>query len=558
MQNSSTYTPFGIWIHTIIKKWHIYFLGIISVLICNISQVYLPKATGYIIDLFNSETVPKIFLQTTKKETFLYIFLSVVIAYSILTIGRAGWRFFLGRRTHFAGATLRKEIWKNACKFPLNDLNQKFTTGHLMSASTSDVDYSRFIYGFSIIGAANSIFFCLLIFLAMFDINVELALWILTIVPIVPISAKLISKTLMNSFNQAQEELSSFNEQSAQAISTIRLQRITQTGAFWYKKLISIAESYRKKRLSATYTSLLFIPSIGIGTVLCFILLFFIGIYKVIQGEITIGEFVAMQGLIYLIQWPLADLGYIISEFQKGFTGLKRLTNIYNQKKDTIFSKGDSHIKDHDQILNIKNLSFAYKDIQIINDFNLTLKNGSRLGITGPIGSGKTTLINIMAGIERNVQGEILYKGNSFSKYDHDILRNDIAIVPQKTFLFADSIKNNISLDQDLSDEEIIHFLKISGLYKDIPNFPQGIDTQLGEWGINLSGGQKQRLALARALAKKPKLLLLDDCFSAIDTITEEEILSSLNTELKETTLIWTAHRKSTLKYCDHILELEL
>ena len=146
--------------------------------------------------------------------------------------------------------------------------------------------------------------------------------------------------------------------------------------------------------------------------------------------------------------------------------------------------------------------------------------------------------------------------GRPILSYRHHFLRSKMGIVHQKSFLFADSIRSNITLDQNLSDEEIWHYLEIAGLKEDVENFPDKLDTALGEWGINLSGGQKQRLTLARALAKKPDLLFLDDCLSAVDTLTEERILKNLNLYLKDTTLVWVAHRQSTLKYCTHVIKL--
>ncbi|MBF0298587.1 MAG: ABC transporter ATP-binding protein [Oligoflexia bacterium] len=156
----------------------------------------------------------------------------------------------------------------------------------------------------------------------------------------------------------------------------------------------------------------------------------------------------------------------------------------------------------------------------------------------------------------RGYEGEVYFYGRPLREYSHATLREYMAIVPQKPFLFADTIKNNLLMGRQKCDEEIWHYLKIAGLEKDVLAMPDGIDTSLGEWGINLSGGQKQRLTLARALISAPKLLFLDDCLSAVDTVTEEQILRYLNEELKDTTLIWVAHRSSTLKYCNEILDL--
>jgi len=161
-----------------------------------------------------------------------------------------------------------------------------------------------------------------------------------------------------------------------------------------------------------------------------------------------------------------------------------------------------------------------------------------------------------MAGLEQNFRGEVLFSGEDIKSYSHVSLRDNIKLVNQKNFLFSDTVRNNISLNQKLTDEELWHYLDVAGVATDVRTFSNGLDTALGEWGVNLSGGQKQRLTLARALAAKPKVLFLDDCLSAVDTVTERKILSSLDKELKGKSVIWVAHRESTLKYCDKILEL--
>jgi ATP-binding cassette subfamily B multidrug efflux pump len=210
-------------------------------------------------------------------------------------------------------------------------------------------------------------------------------------------------------------------------------------------------------------------------------------------------------------------------------------------------------------VLEVHNLSYTFDEsTPLFAHLNFKLKKGERLGITGPIGAGKSTLLSILTGLEREVSsGSVTLFGKPFSAYSHDHLRHYIGHVGQKPFLFADSIRVNVAMNSDLSDEEIWKFIDLAGLKEDVESFPNKLDTQLGEWGINLSGGQKQRLTLARALARKPKLLFLDDCLSAVDTITEERILKNLDQHLKDVTLVWVAHRKSTLKYCNQTFELK-
>ena len=215
--------------------------------------------------------------------------------------------------------------------------------------------------------------------------------------------------------------------------------------------------------------------------------------------------------------------------------------------------------QDNESVFEVKNLNYRYEDGSdlVIKDLSFQLGAKRRLGIMGPIGSGKSTLVNILCGMDRHFEGEVSIYGRNFSDYSHSELREHISVVGQKPFLFADTIRENVRLDRDLSDDDVWHFLNLAGLADDVRDFPEQLGTPLGEWGINLSGGQKQRLTLARALARRSQVYFLDDCLSAVDTVTEEKILNNLDREFKDQTLVWVAHRESTLKYCDQILELQ-
>jgi ATP-binding cassette subfamily B protein len=190
----------------------------------------------------------------------------------------------------------------------------------------------------------------------------------------------------------------------------------------------------------------------------------------------------------------------------------------------------------------------------VISRLSLEIRSGERIGITGPVGSGKSTFVRILAGEERDFQGEVRLYGEDIRGYTHEELSRELSCVEQRPFLFAESIRRNVLLDRTASDDAVSALLDAAGLSDDISRLPDGLDTPLGEWGINLSGGQKQRLTIARALAAKPRILLLDDCLSAVDVVTEERILKNLDRLLPTTTIVWVAHRPSTLKYCRRVV----
>ncbi len=547
-----------LWWNYIKEHKGMYILGALMVVLTNGMQVLSTRNMGWILDFFTEKPLPNILSGYDRMGTFYLLFGVMLGSRILLTVGRFGWRMTLARQTHFAGGMLRAKVWEKVRYFKHDDLANKWTKGVLMNASTSDVGSGRFIFGFTLVAVFDVLFLGILTLITMFLINVPLTLMSLVVMIFLPYAVKKLSELEIKRYGEAQDKLSEFNDISSQVISTIRLQRLTQTGQYWEERLKSSAKDYQNKRYSLLKTSLRYIPVMGSSSITSYAVLFLMGIGAVVNGSLSVGDFVAMQGLIFLLQDPLMELGFIISEMKKGFTSLERLAEIYTTEHDESLLIQGVEVSESEELLTINDLSFAYSEgSKLINDLSFTLNRGDRLGITGKIGTGKSTLVKILSGLIRNYEGEVKLAGHGFDHYGHENLRKYIGHVHQKPFLFAESIKNNITMDEKLTDDEVWRILEVSGLAKDVKGFPDGIETPLGEWGINLSGGQKQRLTIARALARRPKLLFLDDCLSAVDTVTEEEILKNLDNELKDTTLVWVAHRKSTLKYCNKILDFD-
>lgn len=549
---------FRLWKNFLISRWPRYALGALAVLLTNLMQILAPKNIGWIVDFFTNKPIPSIFLADTKEQIFFKLFITLLLSRVLINVFRFMWRITLGRQTHHACGVLRRDVWEHARFFSKSDLDKRFTKGVLMNAEVSDTNSARFIFGFTLVAIFDLIFLGLFTFLTMAYIHLKMAIFSFVILLFVPYLVRKLSKEEVEQYKRVQDVLSHFNDLSSQAISTIKLQRLTQTGSHWEKRLLGIAESHRVERLKGINLNLLYIPVMGIATIVSFILVFSLGIYYTLYEQMTVGDFISMQGLVFLLHDPLMTFGFVISEWKKAFTALTRLAEIYFHPKDSTLTQAGIPISESENVFDIQNLNFSYPgtEFNIISNLNFKLNQKERLGIIGPIGSGKSTLVSILSGLERKHQGQVAFFGATFDQYAHQDIRNNISLVNQKPFLFADSIRVNVAMDKNLTDDEIWHFLELAGLKSDVENFPDKLDTQLGEWGINLSGGQKQRLTLARALAKKPKVLLLDDCLSAVDTITEEKILKNLDQYLKDETLVWVAHRKSTLKYCTRTIDL--
>jgi len=554
----SSTTSKTIWLDFIKKNWLIYSIGMVMMCLTSALQVLSTRSLGWVIDFFLKKTTPS-WLSLQHPETIFYVLFGIILGSRILLIGaRVGWRLTLARQTHNAAGMMKERLWDKVRFFPRKELEKKYSKGVLMNISTSDVGMARFIFGFTLVGLTDVIFLGFFTLFALFSIEWKMTLVSMIVLVFVPIIVKKLSDTEGERFDEAQDKLSEFNDISSQVVSSIRLQRLTQTGPFWEKRLADSAENYRLKHLVAVFTSLRYIPVMGAASILTYVIIFGLGIVAVLTEQISVGDFVAMQSLIFLLEQPLMGLGFVISDIKKSFTSLSRLYEVYETSPDAgLVNKGPAPVI-QDTVIEVQNLNFRYdgSEQDIFENFSLSIVKKERLGIMGPIGSGKSTLLQILSGLERNIKGDVLFCGKIFSEYSHVDLRQFIAVVPQKPFLFADTIRNNLCLERSFSDLELWHFLDVAGLKSDVENFPHKLETQLGEWGINLSGGQKQRMTLARAIARKPQVLFLDDCLSAVDTVTEDKILRAMDVELSETTLVWVAHRKSTLKYCDRIIEL--
>lgn len=550
-------TPRSLWVDFFKKHWPYYVIGMFSVALTAIAQVISPMLVGWGIDYFKGSDIPKFLTKGSQRETFQFIFILLVIDLLLMNFMRTGWRITLGRMTHLASAFYKKKVWASARYFSRNDLDTKYTIGNLMNLSTSDVGMARFLHGFTLIGLFDVLFLGLFSISAMFYIRWQMALAVLVIVPTLPIFIYRLAKIEMERWEQTQSFLSIFNEQVSRAVETVKLQRLTQTGAFWRKRLELAANDYRVKRLISIYTSLRYYLLIGSGTLYSYLVLFGLGIHQVYAGNISIGEFVAFQSFVFLLQEPLMEAGYLVSEVQKGRTSMNRLCEVFNNEQDANIKTNGLEKASSEIVFEANNLSYQFGSQIVLTGLNLRVKQGERFGILGPIGSGKSTLLEILIGSRQDYLGEVKFLGEDIRNFSHKFLRSKLIMVQQKSFLFADSIRNNIRLNLDLSDEEIWRALDLACLGEDVRNFEKGLETLLGEWGVNLSGGQKQRLTLARALVRKPEYLLLDDCLSAVDTVTEEKILNNLDHFLKDSTLVWVAHRRSTLKYCHEILELK-
>ncbi len=544
------------WWTYILSRKKFFIVGILAILITNITEIFTPKLIQFFLDHLQGEKIPAWLLQDSSIKTIYRIGFILAGVMLVQTFFRGLWRITLARETHVSAAMMKSELWKRVAFFPRKSFEKRMTIGSLMSIATSDVGTARFLFGFTLVALTNSVFLGILALASMLWIDAEITVYTLVLFSFIPLLVGKITKKFEEEYDEAQKKLATVNEEASLSIANVKLQKLSSSHLYWYQKLAKSADIYRAIRYQSLKTALRFILIFDSTPLLSYALLFGLGLTKLSTGQLSIGEFIALQSYIFLLQVPFEDLGFLISEFKKGFTSMKRVIEIFNEPLDKRFSVKSTGVNHTTTVYKVSDLEFKQESQVIFTNLNFEVKKGQWLGIKGPIGSGKSTLMELLLGLRDDYKGQIELYGKEITAYSMKELRSQISYVPQKNFLFADTIKNNISLSRDLDGSDIEDYLMKVDIKEDVNQFKNSYDTLLGEWGVNLSGGQKQRLSIARALAQEKGIIILDDCLSAVDTVTEEKILQMLKTNYKETTIIWVAHRDSTLRYCDQVIEL--
>jgi len=440
---------------------------------------------------------------------------------------------------------------------------KKNKTGDLMNRISEDVSQVRMYVGPAIMYAISTVTLFVLVLAKMLSINVELTLYVLTPMPILALTIYLINSLVIKKSDAVQRQLSAISSFVQEHFSGIRVIKAYNRENFSAKEFRKETQSYQDKNLSLVKVNALFFPMI-IGLIgLSTIITIFIGGQKVYTGEITTGIIAEFILYVNMLTWPVASIGWVTSIVQRAAASQTRInefletdSKIKNPNEDNFDIKGK---------VSFENVNFVYPDsgIKALNDVSFEIEAGKSLAIVGHTGSGKSSIASLLTRLYDVNEGAVLIDGEDIRNINLNALRGSIGYVPQEVFLFSDTILNNIAYglkEFNGTDQEIakIHkAAKDADIYDNIMEFPNGFDTKVGERGITLSGGQKQRISIARAIIKNPSILIFDDCLSAVDTETEERILTSLKDLMKGKTSIIISHRISSVMHCDKTIVLE-
>jgi len=531
--------------------------GIIIIIAARILLLITPgliRNSINVIDNYRTGTISN--FEIVENELINNIFL--ILLASVL----AGVFTFLTRQTiinvsRYVEFDLKNEIYDQYQKLSLNfyKVNQ---TGDLMNRISEDVSKVRMYVGPAFMYSINTITLLVIVIIYMYKQSPILTFYTLSPLPFLSITIYKLSKLINKKSIVVQEklsELSSFTQESFSGITLIKSYSIENKN---YEDFNSLSEKCKQSQISLVKLQALFFPLMILLIGLSNLFVIYIGGIQYFEGNLegigTIAEFIIY---VNMLTWPVASLGWISSIIQQAEASQKRI-NEFLKEKSEIVNQNDTKFNFNNEI-EFKNVGFTYMDtgINALNNINFKLKKGDKLGIIGKTGSGKSTLLNLIVRLYNLDEGEIKVDTKNINSIDIQSLRSHIGYVPQDVFLFSDTIENNIKFGSiNSTDKEIINVCKIADIHNNIEGFENKYKTLLGERGVNLSGGQKQRISIARALIRKPKLLIFDDCLSAVDTETEENIIKSLNNLNYPTTSIFVSHRISSIKNANKIIVL--
>ena len=451
---------------------------------------------------------------------------------------------------------LRNDLFDHLLKLDRQYYN-KMSTGDIMARMTNDLEAVRAMVGPGIMYFTSTLFTFTAAVTLMSIINIKLTL--VTSIPLPFISALtfFISREVHKRYAKIQEQYSKITADVQENLSGIRVIKAYVQEDNAIKRFGRLNREYIRKNLAMIRIWGLFFPAIFGFAGMAAALVLWVGGNQVINGQLTLGDLVAFTAYLMLLMWPMAALGWVMGLYQRGMASMKRIARIFNSSPVIISPSSGAVKKDIQGKIEFKQLEFAYNGKPVLNDIDLAIAPGQTVAILGHTGSGKTSLVSLIPRLYPTRRGMLYIDDIDINDYDLHSLRSQIGLVAQETILFSQSIESNITFSGEITDHKIKDIAVLAGIADEIEDFPSGYQTILGERGITLSGGQKQRTALARALAIKPKILILDDAFSSVDTATEEQILQNLRTIFSTCTTLIISHRISTVKNSDYIVVLE-
>lgn len=531
--------------------WDKYIIGILWLIVIDTTVIYVPQIMRNFANDYQNGVLTK-----DKLATYALLTLGAAL---LMSIGRYFWRVCLFGSARRIEYDIRRELFEHWLKMDRDFYNHN-KVGDLMAYATNDINAIRNFTGQGIMMSVDSSF--MLIFTLVMMIRTSgLRLTVLTLIP-VPFSAALIISyggMFFKIFKDRQVAYAKLSDTTTEAFSGIQVIKAFVEEDHANDRFEEANQNYYEKNVNVIKKTTFLFPLMVLMAGLSYMLVIYLGARYVINGTISLGDFIAHYSYVGIIMWPARSLGMIINMIQQGSVGMERIKSMLKVEPKIKEPENPIALPMDKASVEFKNVSFKYptSNRYALRNVSFKLEDGKSLALVGKTGSSKSTILKLIFREYLPDEGEILIDGVNVADLDLNMLTEKAGYVPQDNFLFSESIAENIAFafDEKIDQKYIEDAAKMSGVYNDVTSFKKGFDTILGERGVTLSGGQKQRVSIARALIKNPKLLVLDDSLSAVDTDTEKVILDQI--AKLQSAMIIVAHRISTIKNADEILFLE-
>ncbi len=522
---------------------------LVAVIITNILALWGPWVLRNAINALEE--------QVTKQRLLGYVALLLGIAV-FQAIFRFISRNYVGRAARFIEYELRNDFFAHLEKLSSSYYDHT-RIGDIMARVTNDLNAVRRVLSHAIVFLANTGVFFISALVIMLRIDTTLTLWALLPFPLLTLLIRTLGIRVHESFEKIQAGFSALSAKAQENLAGIRVIKAYTMEPGEIKEFEDLTADYIAKNRVLILLESFFFPLIrflpGVGA----IVILWMGGQHVIQGKISLGDFVAFNAYLSMLVFPMVSLGFVINGLQQGAASMQRIQKILNETPQVADAPDVLPIKQLKGDIEFRHLHFAYeKEVPVLQDITLHIQPSSTIAIVGPTGSGKSTLVHLIGRVYDPPDGTLFIDGHEIHKIPLSTLRSHIGYVAQEPFLFSETIRENITFGiEEASQQQLHEVARIADLLKDVEEFPEQFETELGERGITISGGQKQRTAIARAVILKPTILILDDAFASVDTQTEESILTRIEEFMTERTTILISHRVSTVKNADWIIVLE-